>query len=430
MKKWIKLSLLALAACLLLSGCALKTVDELYCLPKRYKTDDNLQSVIDKAMDGLEYCPPQSGNLQVVQTADLDGDGVDEYILLARDDSEKPLKILIFCQLASGYVLMDTIEGYGFGFDFVSFQQLDDRPGVEIIVGRLVSEDVVRSVSVYRFSSGIARHMLSAGYSRMVVADMDADGAFNLFLLNQSTSTTANGTFSIYAYQNEQLRRVSEMEISSPATEYKHITVGMLADEEPALYVTCGEDDALVTDVFMTEDDQLHAVARNVRTRMLGDYYVYPTDVDDDGILEIPRLVPMLSYEDQQNDLLQWYSLDSQGNEIVERYTYHSYDDNWYLNLDDTPWERMAAVRNGSTCTFMIWDPEAQLMQPIFTILSFMDADREELAMQPGRVVLFRSDSVIYAADLTEFSDTYGMTATELAARFGTIRMDLIQEED
>ena len=112
MRAYLKLILPALMLALLLTGCSMPTLDELYCLPKRSNSDSNLQEVIDEAMSGLQYSAPISGsNQQTVQAADLDGDGKDEYLLFAKDTSEKPLKILIFSEIAVGYVLMDTIEG-------------------------------------------------------------------------------------------------------------------------------------------------------------------------------------------------------------------------------------------------------------------------------------------------------------------------------
>lgn len=47
-----KLALLSLAAllCLLLSGCFVKTVDELYTLPRHSDEYDNLQKAIDEVM--------------------------------------------------------------------------------------------------------------------------------------------------------------------------------------------------------------------------------------------------------------------------------------------------------------------------------------------------------------------------------------------
>ena len=84
MKKRIWLLLLIVLASILLTGCALQTVDEMYALPKRSKEYDSLQSAIDSAMYGLSYSAPVSGeNQQTVQMADLDGDGVEEYIVCA-----------------------------------------------------------------------------------------------------------------------------------------------------------------------------------------------------------------------------------------------------------------------------------------------------------------------------------------------------------
>lgn len=96
MKRRILLVLLA-AAFGLLSGCALRTVDEMYAIPKRSEEYNNLQSAIDSAMYGLTYSAPVSGeHQQSVQMADLDGDGVEEYLVFAQGNSAKPLQILIF----------------------------------------------------------------------------------------------------------------------------------------------------------------------------------------------------------------------------------------------------------------------------------------------------------------------------------------------
>lgn len=431
MKKRILLLILALAASMLLGGCAMKTVDELYCLPKRSPAYNNWQAVVDEAMDDLEPCVPQSGDYrQFLQAADLDGDGLEEYVIFAKDDSEKPLKILIFCQLASGYVLMDTIEGYGFGFDFVAYEQMDDRPGLEIVVGRLVSEDVVRSVSVYRFSSGIARHLYTGSYGRVTLADLDKDGVSSLYLLNQGTAERPNGSLSVYTYQADQLQREAEVDISCAADGYKQIVAGALDDGKPAIYVTCSEADGLTTDVFCVEDQQLQLVAGHVRTPLLTDVYVYPEDLDKDGVLEIPSVLDLLPVQEQQHQFIAWYTLDATGSETVCRYTYHNFADNWYMTLDAQQIQGLATAHNGGNCTFYMRNQETGEMLPLLTIFALMDADREDLALQPGRVVLYRSDSVIYVADLTEYAADYGVTAVQLAAGFSTIRMDLNQEEN
>jgi len=83
-KRKICLMVLTLCAALLLSGCAMRTVEEMYALPRRSEEYNHLQSAIDAAMDGLSYSAPISGeNQQTVQSADLDGDGVDECLVFA-----------------------------------------------------------------------------------------------------------------------------------------------------------------------------------------------------------------------------------------------------------------------------------------------------------------------------------------------------------
>ena len=68
--------LMLLLVVLTFSGCALRTVEDMYCLPKRSEAYNQLQSAIDVAMVGLEYASPESGaNRQTVQMAELDGDG-------------------------------------------------------------------------------------------------------------------------------------------------------------------------------------------------------------------------------------------------------------------------------------------------------------------------------------------------------------------
>ena len=89
--KLIKTALLLLAV-MLLSGCNIRTVDKLYLLPERSDAYKNLQSLINQALSGREYSAPISGeNRQSVQMVDLDGDGVDEFLLFARGSAEKPL---------------------------------------------------------------------------------------------------------------------------------------------------------------------------------------------------------------------------------------------------------------------------------------------------------------------------------------------------
>ena len=161
MKKLLAL-LMLLATVLALSGCVTMTVDRMYALPKRSTKFNDLQTAIDGAMTGLEYSAPASGeNQQTVQMADLNGDGEDEYLLFARGSGEKPLKILVFTRSGDNYTHIDTIESLGSAFRQVEYVDMDETPGVELVVGRSVSDQVMGAVAVYTFSEGQAQQLMS-----------------------------------------------------------------------------------------------------------------------------------------------------------------------------------------------------------------------------------------------------------------------------
>lgn len=427
MGKARKMILLLLAAALALSGCAMATVDELYCLPKRSEEYENIQAVIDKAMQGLTYSAPIYGdNRHFLQVADLDGDGIDEYLVFAKDGSDKPLKILIFCQLASGCVLMDTIEGYGFGFDFVSYAQMDDRPGLELIVGRQVSNQVMRSVSVYRFTSGFARQLLNTSYNEITTTDMDLDGVSELLLLTAGISEKSTGSAKLYSYRDGELQRSAEIQLSASMSGFKLLETGTLQDGTPAIYVTCSADSQkLVTDVFVHDRGDLLAFAMGIAVSTIDNYYIYPEDVDNDGILELPRLVRLSDLEetDPPQYLIEWYSLDIEKNETKKNYTYHNYAQNWYLELDQATIPELSVRQTEEGCAFYY---EGNKM---VTILALTDADREEQSQQPGRTVLYGGETVIYVAILEDTALELEIT-DELIARFHPIRVDLNTEED
>ena len=92
-KRLLLVALTALLA-LLLSGCFVKTVDELYTLPQHSDDYNRLEQAIESVMSAQSavYAAPVSGiNQQSVQLADLDGDGLEEAVAFLKTTGEKPL---------------------------------------------------------------------------------------------------------------------------------------------------------------------------------------------------------------------------------------------------------------------------------------------------------------------------------------------------
>ena len=159
-KKFLS-AVLSAALSLSLAGCVM-TVDQMYVPPRRSESYKNLQSVMDEYMDGMEYSAPITGeNQQTVQMADLTGDGRKEVLVFLKGSDEHPMKVLIFRLEEERYVPLGFLEATGMGFDQVEYVQLDGEPGLELVVGRQGSEQVLRNMTVYSFRSGAAEQLLN-----------------------------------------------------------------------------------------------------------------------------------------------------------------------------------------------------------------------------------------------------------------------------
>lgn len=429
-----KLFALLLAAVLLLTGCNVSTVEDLYCLPKRSEAYNNLQSLIDQAMSGLEFSAPISGeHQQTVQLADLDGDGNDEYLLFAKGNSEKPLQIFIFANEADEYYLLDSIESSGTSFQQVEYVHMDGKGGVEIVVGRQLSDQVVRSVSVYTMVNGQIEEIMKTSYSKFVCADMDKSGYQELLILRPGENDADSGVAELYSMSSGTLERSAQVNMSEPADHIRRIMIGKLNDGIPAVYVASDAgSDAIITDVYAVVDHQFVNVTfsneSGTSVQTLRNYYVYADDIDSDGILELPDLITMRmpegDGESQSQHLIRWYAMNSNGSEANRKYTYHNYAGSWYVELDGSIAPRIAAVQRGSSYEFYLWDETFETSQKLMTIHALTGSKREEQAVLNNRFVLLRTDSVVYAAELEVVSGAYGMSREGLINSFHLIVQD------
>lgn len=424
MKKFILLLSVVLAC--LLAGCSILTADQLYQLPRRAQEDDHLQSAIDSSMTGLNYCAPLSGeHQQTVQMADLDGDGVQEYLVFAKGSSEKPLRILIFCRIGQTYSLMETIESTGSAFDLVEYVQMDKRAGVELVVGRQVSNEILRSVSVYSFSSGQAETLVSTNYSKYMVCDLDGDRLTELMVLRPGQSDTDNGVAELYGVENGVMERSNEVSMSASVDRLKRIISGTLHGGTPAVFVgSAVQESALITDVYAVVDGVFTNVSfsneSGTSVQTLRNYYVYADDIDNDGDVELPDLITMDPYQGQQEAakqyLIRWYSMAADGSEIDKMFTYHNFVGGWYLELGQDLADGLSVVQEENTYRFYLQGEQ------LYSISVLTGSNREEQGTADGRFVLHRTETVVYAAKLESMN--VSLTKEVLIAAFHMIRQD------
>ena len=436
MKKriWL-LSMLVLTA-LLFSGCAARTIEEMYALPKRSESYNQLQSVIDSAMYGMSYSAPRSGeNQQTVQMADLNGDGVEEYLIFAKGATEKPLQVIILGQDVTGRCrVMEIISSNGTAFEQVEYAQLDERPGYELIIGRQLSEQVLRSVSVYTFTEKGAELLLMNGYAKFQTCDLNDDGAQELLVLRPGESGSVRGMAVLYSAKDGFVQRSVETELSENTENIRRILTGRLQDGSPAVFVSSSLDEkAIVTDIFAIQNERLTNISfsseADTSVQTLSNFYIYADDIDGDGILEIPSLLTMKSVsewkDEEQKYLIRWFSMDIEGTEVDKCFTFHNYVGGWYLQLDNAWASRVSVEQGTNTYSFYVWDESYEEATLLFTIHVFTGSSRDEDAVRDGRFALYRAEGVAYAAELdASAAAQYAITEDDLISCFRLIQQD------
>jgi hypothetical protein len=432
-RRKLKIFSVVLAA-LLLTGCSMRTLDELYRVPRRSEAYNDLQSAIDRSIGDREYCAPLSGeNLQTVQMADLDGDGTQEYLLFSKGNSDKPLQILIFRLENEEYVLADMIQSTGGAYDVVEYARVDDKPGYELIVGYQISNQVARSVSVYSFRGGKAVLLMSTNYTKFVPYDINADGRSELMVLHAGESDEASGVAELFYYAGGVMERSNQASMSETVDQLKRIVTSRLHGGQPAVYVASAVgESAIITDVFAMVDGYFTNVSfsneSGTSVQTLRNYYVYADDIDDDSVVELPDLITMRSPADlniaTMQYLIRWYAMTAAGDEVDKVYTYHNFQDGWYMTLDSSWAARVAVLQRGNAYEFYVWDEAFSNAQKLITVYTFTGADREEQALRDNRFVLYKSDKVVYAADMDVSSAAYSITQDTLLRSFHLIHQD------
>ena len=430
-RKRILLGLLFVVT-ILLAGCNMRTIDQMYCVPKRPEGYLNLQSAMDTAMSGLEYHAPISGeHQQPVQQADLDGDSSEEFLVFAKGSGEKPLKILIFKQMHDEYVLADVLENNGTAFDQVQYVKFTDRPGYDIIIGRQLSEQVVRPVSVYTMIDGKMTQILTTQYTRFLSTDFDENGRTELMILRPGEDPAANGIAELYGVNDGILERSQEVTMSEPADHIKRIMVSKLNDGPAAVYVASDVNgSAIITDVYALLDGTFTNVSLSnesgTSVQTLRNYYVYADDLDKDGVLELPDLIPLADPDNSATSnqhLIRWYSMNSDGTEVDKVHTYHSFTGGWYLELPAQIAGMTHVSQFGNSYEFSVTNKDGTLSK-LMTVYVFTGQEREEQAIADNRFVLYRNESTVYAGHLEVASAAFDMTHETLINAFHLITLN------
>lgn len=434
-----KLILLALLLAMLLTGCYSFDSDSLYALPQRSREYRELQSAVEAALGGGSYSAPVSPpNRQTIQQVDLDGDGQDEILVFCKMDGERPMKVLILRREEERYTLACTLEGDGTAFDSVRYAQIDGEPGMELLVSRRIGEQVQQFLSVYTMRGGVAQELMSSGYTAYTVLDLDGDQCSDIFVL-RANADGLRAYAEFYRFGDGELQKDAEASLSTGAESVKRILTGQIAPGVPAVFVASAYDENnLITDVFTLHQNVFTNITQNRESgqsvQTVRNYYVYSTDIDNDGIVELPQTVPLPAVEGDAGSENQyriiWYNLSDEGVRTDKMSTYHNFAEGWFLYLPETWCQNLTVTKHragdGPAGTELSLRGEDGSLTPLVTVYALTGEQAKARSTEEGRFLLEQRGEVYYAAQLGQTAE---LSEEDLRTRFSFISVDLLPNE-
>ncbi len=431
MKKWIT-ALLAVSLLLSLSGCFMDPAESLYSVPLQEERFYDLQSEIEKLIDqGAAYSPPTAGeNQQTVQLANLDADSEDEVIVFLKSGGDAPLKLCVFDRREEHYVLLGEAGGAGYAVDCVWYEAIDDTAGQEIVIGRKISEGVPHVLSVYTLKPEGLVELMSTSYAEFTIEDLDGDGKREVISF-RADGDAQNGVAEYFRWTEGELVRARESNLSAPVSAIKRIITGKMCENVPAVFVgsTYGEN-MLITDIFALQDGSFRNMSLSDESGMsvatVREYYVYSCDIDADGLIELPRLLPIQSLPEDSNSenqsLISWFNLLENGQMEEKCVTYHNYSAGWYVQIPEEWQSKLAVTRSQSFAATQVHSfVNRETGKEVFAITAFNGEKTAKEMQENNWMLLAKKGDITYACRMDEAS---GLTQQWLRELFHFIQVD------
>ena len=442
------LGALAAALAVGLGGCVFESVDKLYALPVLPQEYKDLQTTIETTMSelGAEYAVISYGsNTSTIQLLDMDGDGEQEtaaVFLRVTSAEERPLRVCLFRKGSDNtYRQVHMLSGAGNSINSVTYEDLTGDGSREIIVSWQLSSGV-HILAAYNLTGSEAVELMSTIYNETyIVADLNGAGGQEIVVFQQDSTGEGNNLAEYYEYQDGVMTMTSAALLSDGMRDVTNARAGRLADGRPGIYVAVEMENGTLTDILVKEENGLTNVTRDaefgasiVTARSYTD--VGATDINSDGVLEIPRPQPLSPLDPENSStqyyLIYWQQFDSSGKGSTNCITYHAVSDSWYLTLPNG-WDtgNIAVARDDSLSTrgeravvFYYWPDRGEGGEgprKFLTIYRLTGNNRNARSKLAGRTTLYTDSTATYCAVLDGSVWDCGLDEKELAQRFKLI---------
>ena len=436
MRKYAFFIVLTVLILTFMSGCAYQMGDGLLSLPKLPAEYEELQKIYDGIIGkGASFVSVTGGsNRQSVQLADLNMDGENEVVSFFRN-ADGTISVYVHEKTEDTYREIGQFTGVGKNIRSVEYVSANELGEKAILISWELDELSKTAMSVYMSTGETMEKVLDLEYVGYHIIDLDMDGKEDIVAICRNMGEKVMTAY-VYSFNDDSCTLKASAPMSLESDKVVNISSGLTAEGKKGVFVDSSTlEGQYVTDIFtctdgvmMNESIDSESGSAAVTGRYLN---IYSTDIDNDGIVEVPLGKMFKGYTDPLSSETRWMIMWSkiQKGKVVGApvNTFYNAVDGWYMVLPEKWGDNVTAVINNganvNTTTFfvpvqnedgsytMVCDKENSILS-VYTITG---DTRERLSEYPDIKILKQTDTTVYAYKIYENQyDQYAVTSEDV----------------
>lgn len=327
-----KIALICLSMMLILTGCSYSQsgIEEMLQPPRLSQQQNQIYSALEATVGSnikLKY--PRKGDFtSAFLLNNIDGEYTQEAIVFFQRiggtaSTTAPIRLNVLDQKDGDWVSTCEIVVEASEVEKVNFVNFNEK--TYIIVGFNLYNKTEKLVKLYSFDGSMLHEMFSLSCSNYEVVDLDDDGQQEIVAIITKEAEPAVKTVNtvVYSIGSGGLLPLTSAPMDPTVSDYIQIAKGKLETGETALYLDGLKGTVLSTEILVLDDNHLRNLVYHVKDKVslinttVRPYGSFCMDLNNDGVYEIPQLVPALGYEEAETHqklyFTQWYTYQEQG---------------------------------------------------------------------------------------------------------------------
>jgi hypothetical protein len=403
-----ELTLTALLTAGVMTGCSVGiNVDTMLTPPKLSAQQEQIYQALKNSKGSdirLKY-PKSGAYLSAFIIADIDGDAEDEAIVFYEKNSlsavDAGLRINVLDCIGGEWQSQCDRSAGGSEIEKVVLSPLGESDRMNVIVGYSTANQSEKNLCVYHYNGSggdleqsFPPHSYAVNYALFDVADTGSTHP-DLILLGAATASEQSAYAAVYRLESDERYHEYKYSFKDSYTDFNQLIYGSLPDGNVAIYVDAATGTSnMQTEVLSMEDTRLANVLERCK-RVTGEPFraedtirragLPCTDIDGDGIPEIPVQNVFLGYEEaaesEQIRQTRWLMMD-EPRIYPEYYSFYNAGDGYTFLLPESWQNHVTVVRDAAEGEFRVvayngeWTEDMPVLMRIY--MAYDEADCDE----------------------------------------------------